>query len=146
MHFIPSTGKNWCTVTVVPRIQRYIADRIGEMAFIHDNRAKAALPQMPCYPYPRVDISGIAPVRIGEGRAQSVFMAGHNDDMNMVGHQTIAPDLRARLFSRLAQQIFVERIVFIIEECWQATVASLGHMMGKDGDNNAGKTSHGRKL
>ena len=116
------------------------------MLFIHDNRAKAALPQMPCRPHPRVDISGIAPVRIGEGPAQPVVMTGHNDDMNMVGHQAIAPDLRSRLPRRLAQQIFVKRIVVIIEECWQATIASLGYMMRKARDNKAGKTSHGSKL
>lgn len=93
-----------------------------------------------------VDISRIAPMGIGKSRAQSIFMARHNDDMNMVGHQAIAPDLQPCLPRGLAQQIFIKHIVLIIEECWQATVASLGHMMRKARDNKAGKTSHGSKL
>ena len=39
-----------------------------------------------------IDIAGIAPMRIGNSLAQAVFIGGHCDEVEMIGHETIAPD------------------------------------------------------
>lgn len=41
----------------------------------------------------RVNEAGVAPMRVGERAAQAVLVRRHNDDVNVVGHQAIGPDL-----------------------------------------------------
>ena len=71
---------------------------------------------MPGPALPRVDIAGVMAVDMAEGPGQPVAILRHGDDMNMVGHQAIAPDLDMRPPCRLGEQIEVEPVIAILEE------------------------------
>lgn len=45
---------------------------------------------MPGAAMPRVDETGVAAMRIGKGAAHPIFVRGHDDQMDMVGHRQYA--------------------------------------------------------
>ena len=74
---------------------------------------------------------------------QSVLAPRDDDDMDMVGHQAISPNLRAGPSGGICEQIGVEDIVAILEERLLPAVAALGHVVRVAGRHEAGKASHG---
>ena len=96
------------------------------------------------HPQAGVDVSGMAPMGIGKGAAQPVLIAGHDDDVTMIGHQTMGPDLGPGPARRLAQQIATEGLVAVFKEGPGAPVAALGHVMGQTGNDEAGQACHWR--
>ena len=77
-------------------------------------------------------------MRIREGAAQPIFIRWYNDDMDMIGHEAIAPDLSTGLFCRFTQQIFVKRIVALLKEGLRTPVAALCYVMRVTGNNKTG--------
>ena len=76
-----------------------------------------------------VDSERIAPVGRGHGGAQPVGSAGHQDQVDMVGHEAPGPDRRAGLQAVTAQEPEVGAIVVEREEDRLAAAAALGDMM-----------------
>ena len=66
--------------------------------------------------HPGFDETGLLPMHPPECAPQPVFVSGNNDDVDMVGHQTTAPDFRPRPTRRIARQIEIERIVTRLEK------------------------------
>jgi hypothetical protein len=97
-------------------------------------------------PVSRVDKAGIAPVKIAEGPPQPVRIARHQDDVNMVGHQAIGPDLGLRAPRCIGQQIEIDRIIAVLEKGPLAPIAALGHMMRNAGHHEARKAGHVARL
>ena len=89
-----------------------------------------------------IDETSIAAVRIRKRAPQSVLIRRHNDKMNMVGHQAIAPYLRPGPLRRIGQEVAVQGIVAILEKSLFPPVAALRHMIGETGYNQSGKPSH----
>jgi len=73
-------------------------------------------------------------MQVAEGATQAVLVRGHDDGVNMIGHQAPGPDLGACLLRRVGQQIEIELIVASLEESLLPPVAALGHMMRKAGN------------
>ena len=82
----------------------------------------------------RVDETGVAPVQLGKGPAQPIRIGRRQDDMDMVGHQAIGPDLRIRLAGRFAEQVTIQRVVRILEEGLAAPIAALRHVVRDTGE------------
>ena len=90
---------------------------------------------------PCIDISGIVPVHT-EGPPQPIFVRRHRDDMHMVRHQAVGPNLDPRPFRSLREQIKIQRIVAIFKKRPLAPVAPLGYVMGNAREDEAGKASY----
>ncbi len=60
----------------------------------------------------------------------------------MVGHQAPAPDLAPGFLRRVENQFAVKQVIALIEEHLLTPVTALGHVVGKSGNNQTGKTSH----
>ena len=119
-----------------------MAHRVRQMLFIHDHRAEPALPQMPRPAMACVDISRVTAMRVGEGAPQSVGVGGDDDQMHMVRHRAIAPDLGLGPVRRFGEQIAVQLIVLVVEEGRLAPIAALRHMARKAWKHQAVKTRH----
>ena len=65
------------------------------------------------------------------------------DQMDMVGHQTIGPAGHIEIRARALQQVEIERIVLVVEESLLSPVSPLGDMMGIARKNEACGTGHG---
>ena len=85
-------------------------------------------------------------MHIGKGAAQSVLIGRHHDHVDVVGHQAIAPHLRAAPLGCLRQKIAVECIVSLLEKRLRPPIAALGHVVGDAGEDNTGKASHPRSM
>src|SRR5665213_1459187 len=98
------------------------------------------------HPHPGVDIAGVVAVDVAARPPQPVLVAGHRDDVEVVGHQAIGPDRHLRPRRRLGYEIEVERIIAILEEHPLAPVAPLGDMMGDAWEHDAGESCHWLRL
>ena len=90
----------------------------------------------------RIDEAGVAAVRVGEGAAEPVLVRWHDDEVDVVWHQAIGPDLRTRALSRLAEQVEVELVVAVLEEGLLPAIAALGDVVGIAGKHEAGEACH----
>ena len=93
---------------------------------------------MSCHSQARIDIAGIAAMSIRKGRAQAVLVRWHGDEVDVIGHEAVAPSLRPRPDGCLAQQVDVERVVSVLKEDATAPISTLGDVVGEAGDNNPG--------
>ena len=119
---------------------------MAKMRLVHHHRAEPPLPEMAGPAMTRIDEAGVAAVRVGEGPPQAVLVRRHDDDVDMVGHQAIAPDLRARPVRRLGEQIAIERVVAVLEEGLRAPVAALGHVIGNSREERGAGGGPWRRL
>jgi hypothetical protein len=101
---------------------------------------------MPRYPQSSVDIPRIVAVDIAEGAAEGIFVCGYCDDMNMVGHEAIGPNLDAKPPSRIREQIEIKLIVAILEKGRIPPVSALGDMVRDTGKDDAREACHTRIL
>ena len=104
--------------------------------------AIAALPEMPGPAPSPVDEPGIPPVNWRKGRPQALFIVGHQNGVDMVGHQGESPAGNTRRPAALGQQAAVEAVVGLTEEHLLPAIAALGDMVGKAWDNEAGDACH----
>ncbi len=77
-------------------------------------------------PQAGMDVASVTSVRIREGAAQSIFIRGNDDDVDMIGHEAITPDFSVGPLRRFTQQIFVKRIVAFFKERLRTPVTQLG--------------------
>ena len=83
-------------------------------------------------------------MRLAERPRERLLAVRHENEMNVVRHQTIGPASDAVLAALASQKVAIELVVVIAEEHSLAPVAALREVMGKSGDDEASDTSHGR--
>jgi hypothetical protein len=81
-------------------------------------------------------------MRVGERAPQPVLVGRHDDQMAVVRHQAIAPDLGAGLVRRLCEKIAIEPIIAILEEGLLAAIPTLRHVIGVTGQDETRKAGH----
>jgi hypothetical protein len=74
--------------------------------------------------------------------AQGDFILRDHDQMNMVRHKAIGPDTQPSLLAVLPQKAQICLSIFIVFEDICTTVPTLGHVMGKTGNNDSGNSAH----
>ena len=74
------------------RVHFNVPCRCQEMAFIHGERSKSFLPQMPSPLFAAIDAPGVPPVRFADGTGKAVHAGGDGNEVNMVWHQAPSPD------------------------------------------------------
>ena len=93
-----------------------------------------------------VDEVGITPVRVAHRSTKAVFRLGHHNQMDMVRHQAIGPNLNTPLPRLLCQQILVDFVIAFLKEDGFAAVPTLRHMMGQYRHHDARETGHTSEL
>lgn len=82
---------------------------------------------MTYYSHAGIYITGVVPMDMAKCPAHSARVARYRDDVNVVGHQAIGPDLHSVPFGGVCQQIKIRRVIAVFEECPCAPVAALRH-------------------
>ncbi len=91
---------------------------------------------------PGVDVAGTEPMGARERQRQAFAVLRRQDQVNVVGHLAIGPDLDAEATAGPSEPIAIERIVAVLEKDALAPVAPLGHMMRQARDDDAGDAGH----
>jgi len=86
------------------------------MAFVHRDRGETPLPEIAGPVLARIDHPRVAPVRFTESRVQPVRVLRHQNQVAVVGHQAIGPDLHARRLAALSKEFLVTQIDVVLEE------------------------------
>ena len=102
-----------CAAPHQPRphwVQRDVANGTRQMILVHRRRNRTDLAKDGrVHPWRSLMKPGIAPVRLCQCRAQSVSVGRRQDQVNMVGHQAVCPDLRRRCCRSLSEDIAYRR-------------------------------------
>ena len=88
------------------------------------------MPEMPRSPEAGVDMARITPMDRCQHAAQTVRIAGHENEGDMVGHQHPGPDLHLGRRRLLGKEVAIGRMILVLEKGLAAAVAALGQMMG----------------
>jgi hypothetical protein len=112
------------------------------MSFIHRHGAKPALPEMAGALFSRMYMSGIQSMDTGQNSTQSIRVFWNQNQMNMIWHQDPTPYGDTTFSAGCRQQVAVEPIIGVTEECLRPTIASLSHMVRKTGNSQTCEASH----
>jgi hypothetical protein len=66
-------------------------------------------------------------------------MAGHQNQVDMIGHQHPTPHRNIMSGAMLAQKVTIGRVAFVAEEGLLSPVTTLRHMVGRVGEDIAGE-------
>jgi hypothetical protein len=80
------------TQTRADRIQFDIADGGNQVKFIHDERMKTLLPQVPTPVVRVVYAPGVTSVSLPQEFGEAAFLGRHKNHMYVIGHQTVCPN------------------------------------------------------
>ncbi len=105
----------------------------GRVDLIHDHRTLAPLPQMACPFVSGVDAGGLFAVGPGNHLTKSVLMGGNDDEMDMIGHQAIAPDFTAGVFDGPAKHTQIGLIIIARKENLFPSATAPSHVAGQAG-------------
>lgn len=124
------------------RVERDVAQSRAQMRLVHRHAAEPPLPEMARPPQPGMNVPRIAAMHRRQRAADPVGIGGHEDEMDMVGHQHPGPDRDAGRGGVGGEQVAVERVIRLGEEGRRPAVAALGDMVRMPRKDGAGETSH----
>ena len=93
------------------RVKLGVAQRRSEARRIERAGVESALPDVAGGSVARIEVGGIAPVRVLEREAQGVGARGDDDEVDVVGHEAIADQGEAVEPAVLAEEVEVDEAV-----------------------------------
>jgi len=96
--------------------------------------------------FPAVDILRIPHVEYIKSAGQRVLFLGHTDEVNMICHKAICPDVHRAFFTVFFEPFKVVTVVVIALKYRLSVIASLGDMMGIPFCDNSCYSRHDTRL
>ena len=81
-------------------------------------------------------------MRLAQRAPEAVLVAGREDQVHVVGHQAIGPDLDARVGAMGGEKLAIEPVVLVAEERLQPAVAPLRDVVGMPRNHDSCQTCH----
>ena len=85
--------------------------------------------QMPVPAFPEVRMTRVPPMRFPNPATQSILACQHRNQVHMVRHQAVRPELRLPLGGPLAHQLRIRFIVPIYQERPLGTIPALSNVV-----------------
>lgn len=89
----------------------------------------------------RIDPLRVTAMGLAHRPPQPLFSSRHCNQVNVIGHQAVAPDLNALLTAPLGHQFHVSRIVPVVEERLLSAVATLGDVVRQTRNDQSRQSS-----
>lgn len=124
------------------RIEFDIADRRNQVGFVQDARVKSLLPKVAPPPLALIDVPAVRPVRRSKQPRKAVRLIRNGNNMDMIRHQAICPDLHARVSLGTRQQCDVAPVVTILEKRGLTASTALRYVMRVVRNNEPRHTRH----
>ncbi len=106
------------------RVQLHVARTRQEIILIHRERGEPALPQKPAPPLAEIDTPRIVAVQPALHRRQRILVRRHEDEVDVVRHQTIGEHLDIFRPAARGKAREVSRVVLSVEESLLTEVAA----------------------
>ena len=116
------------------------------MGFVHRDGGETVLEKMPAPAPSRVDERGVASMRIAQCPRETRGVVWRENEVNVVWHEAIGPDLDRRFAAMFGEKIAIDFLVADLEENGLAPIAALGNVMRTSGDDDASETSHDQNI
>ncbi len=100
-----------------------------KMRIIHGKGSIPALPKVPCPALPSVDQPGVPAMHLAKSPRQVSGIPRDCDDVNMVGHEAVCPDINTTQACKLQKNGKIGGVVRFVEEYFLPPVATLRDMM-----------------
>ncbi len=97
-------------------------------------------------PAPGVYDVGVAPVSFPHGESEPALVGGDDNQVDVIGHQTVRPDLDASFPGLLGQEAVIDVLIGVFEENRLSSIAAPRHVMRAVGDDDASETRHARTM
>jgi hypothetical protein len=137
----------WCVDQPSSHWVEFDIARGGQQVWlIEDEGGEPPLPQMASPPLSEVDHSGVTPMGFADRSTQTVGRLGDSDEVDMVGHQAVRPDLNVVDAARLRHQFQVRLIILIAKERWLAAISPLGEVVRQARYDNPCQSRHESSL
>ena len=101
------------------------------MLFIQWRREKPPLPQVSAGAILSIEACCVSRVRVSKRQSQRVALFWHSHKMNMIGHQTIRPNLDGIRAKCVTDAIQIGVSISIIRKDFLAAIAPLRDMVGQ---------------
>lgn len=96
--------------------------------------------------FTNIDMAGVTSMGFTNCPGKAGLIPGHGDEVNMVGHQTIRPDVHLITDTPLRHELYVKLIVFIFEKSWLPAITPLDDMVGVPRRDYPCDSCHGARL
>src|ERR1700733_8969957 len=90
----------------------------------------------------RVDELRVAPMGRSHGARETALILRHENQVNVVGHEAIRPDLDGSFRRLIGEEIAIDLLIALLEKNGLAPVAPLRDVMRKAGNHNSGTPRH----
>ena len=117
-----------------------------QVRFVHDERGKPPLPKIPAPLFAEVDPPRIALMRLADRPPQAVLRRRDRDQVDVIGHQAVAPYLHSPFAAPFGHEFHVSRIVSIIEERLLTAVTALGYVVRHSRNDQSRQPCHPTSL
>lgn len=128
------------------RIPFDVTDRGNEMVLVEQAGGKSSLPKKSSPTFTEVDLPGEPAVGFPDRACQSRFGAWHRDEVDMIGHQTIGPDIRSVELAPPFQEVQVVLVIGLMKKGGQPAVPALRDMVWESDPDDAGHSGHQQLL
>ena len=78
--------------------------------------------------------------------SEPALVGGDDNQVDVIGHQTVRPDLHASFPALLGKAVAINVLVAIFEENRLSTIAALRHVMRAVRNDDASETGHARAI
>lgn len=123
------------------RIETDIPYRSDQVSLVYGYRRIAAIEKVAGPPASGVDEGGISPMAFAHGPAKRSPVGWHEDQLYMIWHQAVCPDLDPRLSGLPGEQIKIDILIAILEEYWLTPVPTRRDVVWNLRDNDASEPS-----
>src|SRR3982074_140708 len=107
------------------RVQFDIPSGRERVPIVHDVRSEASLPQVTAPALAPVDLRRVAPVCFTDGAAEAIGRSRNGDEVDVVRHEAVRPDLDPATVGPFCEESHVEEIIVRAEERPLSTVTAL---------------------
>jgi hypothetical protein len=115
-----------------------------EVVLVHRTGVEAVLPEVAGAAFAGVEILRVAAVSAAQDDGERIRLRGHEDEVDVIGHEAVAEDGDAVVPGVVFEELEVEPVVFGAEVCGLAVVTALGDVVGDAWENQARRTWHTR--
>jgi hypothetical protein len=106
------------------------------MRLVHRDSAELCLPEVACALSPCMDHARVTPMHARERVPQAVFALGGENEMDVIGTETLGPDRDARLARRFGQSVAIggvvrcgkEDLLPAVATCWREEGVASAHL------------------